>query len=328
MRSYSIKALSEEPSRKWGQFTMLVLLAFNLVSCQKHQNDPEWSKTDVQIARLGEGDKSIFNKIKLEFEHRNPGYEIDYLDNIVRVDPANSKRVLFVQQGQPEVVLSDGVKSEVTIGDVLLLEPGIGLKANSALSLLQFKVPEPFPDSIPKFIRPDWDPNITDIPGGCATETNAYRRILLTWKKEVGKYLYHALNAHRVRIMDSFSHYHPEEGGFDEFYLVQMALPEAKIFTSNKITSIITPNEISPVQAEDLVKSTSLQVGDLVYLPRGVMHRGFGGVLAQVITVPGFIPGSEVGVDHHLKAINERLNLVGEKMLPFNEGASINAVVK
>ena len=79
-------------------------------------------------------------------------------------------------------------------------------------------------------IRPDWDPNITDIPGGCATETNAYRRILLTWKQEVGQYLYHALNAHRVRIMDSFSHYHPVEGGFDEFYLVQMALPDAQYY--------------------------------------------------------------------------------------------------
>src|SRR5690606_3808890 len=140
-------------------------------------------------------------------------------------------------------------------------------------------------DNIPGFIRPDWDPNITDVPGGCATETNAYRRILLTWKKDVGHYLYHALNAHRVRITDSFSHYHPKVGGFDEFYLVQMVQPEARIITSEKTEVIVQPEKVTKKQTEDLLREDALSVGDLVYLPRGVVHRGVGGVLAQVITV-------------------------------------------
>lgn len=58
------------------------------------------------------------------------------------------------------------------------------------------------------------------------------------------------------------------------------------------------------------------------------MHRGVEGVLAQVITVPGFIPGSEIGVDHHLRAINERLNLEGDEALPYNEEHSDKAVIR
>jgi hypothetical protein len=99
------------------------------------------------------------------------------------------------------------------------------MQVDSALGLLVFTVPEIPKDDLPGFIRPDWDPHITGIPGGCATATNAYRRILLTWKGGVSAYLFHALNAHRVRITDSFSHCHPEVNGFDEFYLVQMVQP-------------------------------------------------------------------------------------------------------
>src|SRR5690606_10357978 len=105
--------------------------------------------------------------------------------------------------------------SEFSIGDIIYLDKGETLTSAVHIDALVFDVPDPLPDEIPQFIRPDWDPNITDVPGGCATETNAYRRILLTWEDEVGTYLYHALNAHRVRIMDSFTHYHPEQGGFD-----------------------------------------------------------------------------------------------------------------
>ena len=51
-------------------------------------------------------------------------------------------------------------------------------------------------------------------------------------------------------------------------------------------------------------------------------------VLAQVITVPGFRPGAEIGVDHHLRAANERLGLAGDAALPFNAEASLAPVVR
>lgn len=309
-----------------GLFAVLSLSVMS--ACQRSEAQISESSEDMQIAHLSQGDTKNLDNIKEAFSARNPGYFLDYLKNTQDVEASEHYRVLFVQQGQPNVELSSGFQSEVTVGDIILLEPNTSLGADSALSLLQFIVPDPFPTDVPKIIRPDWDPNITDIPGGCATETNAYRRILLTWKQEVGQYLYHALNAHRVRIMDSFSHYHPQQGGFDEFYLVQMALPDASILTSNKVSAIEDPLSVSEQQAADLLKSTSLEVGDLVYLPRGIMHRGIGGVLAQVITVPGFIPGSEIGVDHHLKVINENLNLGEKEAIPFNVEASDSPVVK
>ena len=302
-----------------------VILA-GLISCTPAESVEPF--TDMQIVRLGQADGKVFKKIKADFVEKNPGYDLKYLKGIEGIEGLDDYRVLFVQEGQPEIELSSGLASVVTVGDILLLNPGISMTADSALSLLEFTVPIAFPDNVPEIIRPDWDSNITDIPGGCATETNAYRRILLTWKQEVGQYLYHALNAHRVRIMDSFSHYHPLEGGFDEFYLVQMALPDARIITSKQVSTITQPGAVTSSQARGMLKSTPLEVGDLVYLPRGVMHRGIGGVLAQVITVPGFIPGSEIGVDHHLKAINQRLNLSQNEALPYHVDAANAPIIK
>ncbi|MDZ7692431.1 MAG: cupin domain-containing protein [Balneolaceae bacterium] len=219
-------------------------------------------------------------------------------------------------------------KSEAIVGDILLLYPGEMMQTDVDIGLLVFKVPVEAEKILPSFIRPDWDPNITDIPGGCATEIDAYRRILLTWKKDVGEYIYHGLNAHRVRMYDSFSHYHPKNGGFDEFYLVQMVKTGAKIITSEKVDQITSPDSVKKSQVDGLVDEYELEVGDLVYLPRGVMHRGYGGVLAQVITVPGFIPGSEIGVDHYLRAINERIGLQEDETLPYNEEHSHEAIVR
>ncbi|MEL6256716.1 MAG: hypothetical protein AAFR87_32245 [Bacteroidota bacterium] len=282
----------------------------------------------LQIAHLAEGDENGFQSIRTSFVKNNPGYDLAYHSSIEKIESVDHQRILFVQEGDPDIILSTGQASQTTVGDIIILDKGVSLEADSLMSVLEFTVPDAPADSIPKLIRPDWDMNITDVPGGCATERNAYRRILLTWKQEVGHYLYHALNAHRVRIMDSFSHYHPKKGGFDEFYLVQMTLPGARIITSTLVEKIKQPHSIKLEEAKSLLQSDKIKVGDLIYLPRGTMHRGLGGVLAQVITVPGFIPGSEIGVDHHLKAINERLALDKEHAIPYNVKASKMAVVK
>ena len=39
-------------------------------------------------------------------------------------------------------------------------------------------------------------------------------------------------------------------------------------------------------------------------------------------------PGAEIGVDHHLRAINERLGLEGDQALPYNRDASDRRTVK
>lgn len=318
-------------------YTMILAASFIfLTSCQeigqqKEAVPDQLSKESIptmQIAKLSEGDAAALESIRTAFVKANPGYDLAFHKNIEEISAKAYDRIIFVQEGDPDLSLSSGLSSKTTVGDIILLNAGESLTADSLMSVLEFKVPETPADSIPRLIRPDWDMNITDVAGGCATEKNAYRRILLTWKQEVGQYLYHGLNAHRVRIMDSFSHYHPVKGGFDEFYLVQMALPEARIITSDKVSSIENPEKLSKESASELLTSTPLNVGDLLYLPRGTMHRGVGGVLAQVITVPGFIPGSEIGVDHHLKAINERLSLSAEHALPYNVEASKKVIVK
>ena len=284
---------------------------------------------EMRIAHLAQGDQTGLSAIQEAFKERNPGYEVFYHTNVAAMAPEDYHRVLFIQEDSATVTLSDQLASEVATGDIVLLEKGASWKSDKPISLLSFKVPEAFPDDIPTFIRPDWDPGITDIPGGCATDSNAYRRILLTWLGKVGPYQYHSLNAHRVRIMDSFSHYHPVDNGFDEFYLVQMVMDDASIITSEKTDKITQPESVSQKEAGDLLTRTKLQVGDLIYLPRGVVHRGVDGVLAQVITVPGFIPKSEIGVDHHLLEINDRLGLaVAKNALPYNEEGSRKPIVK
>ncbi|MEX0928329.1 MAG: cupin domain-containing protein [Balneolales bacterium] len=293
----------------------------------------------VQIAKLS-GDRTGFESIRTEFKKRNPGYDMAYHYDTRKISSGDHTRVVFVQEiegitnqdqtARATVTGRPGAPnhSEAIVGDIIILQKGEMLETDVETGLLVFDVPREPGAELPGFIRPDWDPKITDVPGGCATDIDAYRRILLTWREEVGTYIYHALNAHRVRIRDSFSHYHPAEVGFDEFYLVQMTEPGARIITSEQTALIKEPGSVEKAQVEDLMQEYDLEVGDLIYLPRGVVHRGVGGVVAQVITVPGFIPGSEIGVDHHLRAINERLGLAGKEALPYNVESSDHAVIR
>lgn len=309
--------------------TIFLYVVLGLTACLTTPNPPsEPPIENMKIAHLSAGDTTAFHQIRTHFVQNNPGYDLSYVEKTLTLPQEESNRVVFIQEGGGTALINGQDSSKFSVGDIILLGGSQGIRTDSLFSALIFTVPEAPPENIPAFVRPDWDLNITDVPGGCATETNAYRRILLTWLGKVGPYNYHAINAHRVRIMDSFSHYHPKEGGFDEFYLVQMALPDARLLTSAHVDKIEAPENIQSDDVEGLIQSTKLKVGDLVYLPRGVMHRGLGGVLAQVITVPGFIPGSEIGVDHHLRKINDLLSLEGEKGLPFNEAASTEAVIK
>jgi hypothetical protein len=184
------------------------------------------------------------------------------------------------------------------------------------LDLLAFKIEAPLPAALPTVIRPDNDPRISDTPGGCATDADAYRRVALTWLSEKGPYVYHGLNAHRVLITDSFTHYHPVDTGWDEFYLVQDVRGDGGLWVSRQTNVITNPTEVSADAAKDLLRWIPLETGDLVLLPRGTVHRGKGGVLVHVLAVPGFVPNNEIPVDDDLRAINERLGLTGDAALP------------
>lgn len=314
---------------KFFSYSVCFVLAVSLLlSCSTHQSiDKAEISNPLIVANLSEGKSQHFDLINETFSTNNPGYTLDYLHDSKLLDQGQDNRVVFIQQGSGTAMVSK-LSSKFSVGDIIMLKPGQKIETDSLFSALIVSVPHEIPEEIPQFIRPDWDENITDSPGGCATASNAYRRILLTWKNTVGPYVFHSVNAHRVRIMNSFSHYHPKVGGFDEFYLVQMAAPTAKLITSNKIKEIEGDNKLNARRSTNLMQTHALKVGDLVYLPRGLMHRGVGNVLAQVITVPGFVPGAEIGVDHHLLKINNRLNLSVTDALPYNKEASAKAIIK
>lgn len=290
-----------------------------------------------RVAHLGrdDGDAAGLRAIAMDFAARNPGYALDWLAARAEVAAVDRPRILFVQRGTARATVHAAAHAnagDVAVGDLIVLARGARASFAPAIDLLAFSLPDEPPADVPTFVRPDWDPRITDTPGGCATETGAYRRILLTWRRSVGPYTYAGLNAHRVRITDSFTHYHPVDGGFDEFYLVQMVQPGARLLTSDRTAEIERPEAMTRERATTLFDTTPLAIGDLVYLPRGLAHRGLGGVLAQVITVPGFVPGKEIGLDHHLRAIAERLGLDGDGRgdgaVPFHREGSAGPVVR
>lgn len=282
---------------------------------------------------VGGGD-AAFDALARSFARANPGHALGWLPRCERLEPHDAQRIAFVQRGRARALLLDtdgarpGASGEAGVGDLLLVHPGTSLVLSSPLDLLVFELPhEPAP-TVPILLRPDEDPRIVSEPGGCATESDAYRRLVLTWRGKPGPYAFEGLNAHRVRIADSFTHYHPAQGGFDELYLVQAATPGARILTSAKVDRIERPLTVTREEAATLVVETPVRAGDLVLLPRTMAHRGLGGILAHVITVPGFVPGAEIGIDHHLRAINERLGLTGADALPLHAAASHGPVVR
>ncbi len=327
----------------------MLLASVTFISCaggeaeaEADGSDPEPVATQprAEVVRAHLFDESAdgqaaFARIKGHFEAANPGYAMTFLAAATEIAADASSRLVFVQtpvEEEPaaaEIHTASGPNpTELHVGDIAVLRPGERLTVQPAIAALVFDVPDTPGDGVPAAIRPDWDPDITDVPGGCATETGAYRRILLTWLNDNGPYTFHGLNAHRVRITDSFTHYHPLDTGFDEFYLVQMSNDEDRLLTSYHAADIESPETMTPELAGQLFDVHDVRAGDLIYLPRGVIHRGLGGVLAQVITVPGFRPGAEIGVDHHLLAINERLGLEGDDALPYNVEASTQRIVR
>ncbi len=266
-----------------------------------------------------------FAALRLAFTAANPGYDLQWLPACAGVAGGPLPRVLFVQNGQAKASVGDREAVEVGPGDLLLLRPEQGLVFTGTPDLLSVTVPEPFPAELPAVIRPDHDPRIADTPGGCANEAQAYRRLALTWDGRNGPYQYRTLNAHRVNIRDSFTHYHPLEGGFAEFYLVQGVLPGARLLTGSA-AAVERAAELDTAAAKTLLTRTPLRRGDLVYLPRGVVHRGLGGVLAHVITAPGFVPGAELPVDAALHALRQRLSLTEEELPVHLPGAPFVSV--
>jgi hypothetical protein len=278
-------------------------------------------------------DARDFARLRAALEAANPGYTLRYEHELRALAPAKLPRLVFVQSasGARATLRAENAppsESALAVGDLVLLRPEDALAVEGSVSALVFESPTALGAELPAFVRPDHDPRITDKPGGCAEEEDAYRRILLTWLPEKGAYVHHGLNAHRVRIRDSFTHYHPRAGGFDELYLVQGAQSGARLIYSERVERIERAGDVTREEALTLMQQRALAPGDLVYMPRGTAHRGFGDLVVQVIALPGFRPGAEIGLDHHLRELDRRLELPEDERLPFNAAAAMEEVIK
>ena len=282
------------------------------------------------IARLSAGaDVETVAAIRAAIRAAWPGYDLAFVPEATHLAPSAAWRIAFLHACVDVVHATlGGERSELVLGDAVVVAPDAELELDAPASFVVFTIPEAVGAEVPRFLRPDADPRLTDTPGGCATDADAYRRVMLTWLAANGPYTCRALNCHRVRMTDSFSHYHPIDGGFEECYLVHDVRPGGCLFWSPDVAQIEAPGSVDAQRARGLVRTTELCAGDLVFIPRGTMHRAVGGVLAHVVTIPGFVPAREIGVDHHLRAIDERLGLTGEAALPYQIAASRGAVVK
>ncbi|HLU38490.1 MAG TPA: hypothetical protein VK081_03840 [Planctomycetota bacterium] len=262
------------------------------------------------------GDPAGFQRLQAAFVQRNPGYRVWHARDVSRIDATESLAVFFHRGAG--TVRAAREESPFAVGDVALLRPGETLATDAPFDAVLFALPFGLPRALPTLLRPDHDPRLTDQPGGCADAPDAYRRVLLTWQEGPSGFVLRGLNTHRVRMDDSLSHYHPHDVGHDELYLVQDARPGAAVLHSDRVDRILAADTLTREEARSLIRRVSVATGDLVYIPRGEMHRAVAGVLAHVIAVPGFRPGGEVPLDAALQRINARLGLAGHDSLPVH----------
>lgn len=277
----------------------------------------------VQVAWVsGPKHGTGFDALHQSFLAQLPGYDVVLgagNDGRELAFPARHA-VSFVQNGSGTVRFGEGEPLDVRVGDLIIHRPGESCSVGKGVETVSFLFPESqtIDAAIPNLIKPDFDPGLTDRPGGCATDPGAYRRLLLTWNPERGPYVHHGFNCHRVRIDDSFSHYHPVDGGFDEFYLVQEAPVGATLLISHQTRALLS----DAVQREDVasvIERIPLEAGQLIMIPRGVTHRGLGGAVVQVLAMPGFLAGKEIPMDASIKRVNDRFVLSGARALPTHE---------
>lgn len=264
-----------------------------------------------------------------------PGYGLEFAPDCRELRSQDRWRLCFVHDlarcTELRILAGESTIAEqraVRLGDAFWLAPSERAQIRPSLDLLVFTVPEGPGEDCPPILRPDFDPRLTDTPGGCATATDAYRRVMLTWLERNGPYTARSINCHRVRMTDSFTHYHPREGGFEEFYLVHDVTPGACILWSSQVAAIEARAAADSTIARAFIRRFVPAAGDLVFIPRGTMHRAIGGVFAHVVTIPGFVPAREIGLDHHLRAISESLGLRGDDALPYHVAASLGPMVK
>ena len=133
------------------------------------------------------------------FAERNPGSSIDFLPaarptrrrrpsgGVRPAGPAGRGRWCGSLETTP-----------LRVGDLLPLKPG-GRWSSTGPSISSCSIAEPLASTVPSVIRPDFDPALTDSPGGCATDPGACRAPPHLGPA-AGPYVNRGFNCRRVRI--------------------------------------------------------------------------------------------------------------------------------
>jgi len=196
-------------------------------------------------------------------------------------------------------------------GDLVFLRENQRLSTESSIQVLELRMSSPLPSGLPTFVG---FAETTHQDGGASSGWETRRIDVLDWQPgEVPAY--GDLNVKLVQVDDAPTHYHPEEGGFDEIVFVCEAEPGAGVLLSTEREAIEARN-VERGDVPTLFRPLALSAGDVLFVPRGLVHRPRGRSSAVVIALPGFVPGGEVRLDDDLRAINATLNLEGDAALP------------
>lgn len=155
-------------------------------------------------------------------------------------------------------------------------------------------------------------PFLKNVPGGCNSAPNAFRRLLLSWHVETGSPDepdgINRVNAHMVYIAagQSRPHYHPAEpvgGGLPqtELYLAPDPLYQGLETADRRPALQLFPDVDDP----DHFTTVALAPGSTVLIPPGVGHRAID-ALVNVVAVPGFKPRNERDLEPTASAYQER----------------------
>jgi len=223
-------------------------------------------------------------------------------------------RLLLVTQGSGPVGVqrrSTRVARVVGPGDLVFLREGQVLSTESPIQALELRMSSPLPTGLPTFIG---FAESTHPDSEASSGKEPLRVDVLDWQPG-GAPAYADLNVKLVQLDDAPTHYHPEEGGFDEVVFVRDAEPGAGVLLSTKREAIET-RTVERAEVSTLLRPIALTAGDVLFVPRGLVHRPRGRSSVVVIALPGFVPGGEVRLDDDLRAINAALELEGDAALP------------
>ena len=270
---------------------------------------------EILTARLLEPDTGRgWKALRRTLHELHPTHRLEH-QTFGNLRPSPKARVCIVTHGSGMV----GIKRQSTRlfrslgpGDLIFLQPGHELSTAAEIEGLVLSVPTPFPDALETLHtssatpspaedtkeREGWTEERIDILGGSAG---------------VDHPTHPDVNVKRVHLAGAPTHYHPPAGGYDELVFILDAEAGAQVLWSDH-REAIESRRIAIAEVGKLFRSLPITKGDLLLVPRGVVHKPLGRSRSIVLALPGFLPEATVLLDEDLRAIALELGLRPEKL--------------